>query len=225
MLATTLIAAAALAHTASAVPFANKGDAATLARRQFDSTDPVEQLAMVLLSFGVNVSDLKSDDKCAAPCLTDWTNGVSACSSDDENDVKTNVECACTDGNVALLQKCATCMGGDNVQIGSMFAQQCPVAVKALATSSVGSQASSTGGSAVTLPSATSIKSSASSALSSAASGAASAAHTSAVASHSAANGTVSQPAQTSQPAPGGAAKALVSHLSVGVVGFAVLLA
>lgn len=167
-----------------------------------------------------------------------------ACSSDDENDVKTNVECACTDGNVALLQKCATCMGGDNVQIGSsafasssssklayesvfctVFAQQCPMAVKALATSSIGSQASSTGGSAVTLPSATSIKSSASSALSSASSGAASAAHTSAVASHSAANGTVSQPAQTSQPAPGSAAKAVVSLLSLGAVGFAVFLA
>ncbi|BGO96398.1 hypothetical protein NBRC10513v2_003329 [Rhodotorula toruloides] len=225
MLATTLVAAAALAHTASAIPSSMKGDAATLAHRQFDSTDPVEQLAMVLLSFGVNVSDLKPGDKCAAPCLTDWTNGVSACSSEDENDVKTNVECACTDGNVDLLQKCATCMGGDNVQIGSMFAQQCPVAVKALATSSVGSQASSTGGSAVTLPSATSIKSSASSALSFAASGAASAAHTSAVASHSAAKGTVSQPAQTSQPAPGSAAKAVVSLLSLGAVGFAVFLA
>ncbi|BGP31567.1 hypothetical protein JCM10296v2_003339 [Rhodotorula toruloides] len=130
-----------------------------------------------------------------------------------------------TRGNVALLRKCATCMGGDNVQIGSMFAQQCPVAVKALASNSVGSQPSSTGGSAVDLPSATSIKSSASSALSSAVSGAASAAHTSTVASRSAANGTVSQPAQTSQPAPGSAAKAVVSLLSVGVVGFAVLLA
>ncbi|BGP24164.1 proteophosphoglycan 5 [Rhodotorula toruloides] len=237
MLVTSVIAAAALAHTAMAYSPLHR-DAPALARRQ-DSTDPVEQLAMVLLSFGVNVSDLKSSDQCAAPCLTDWANGVDACSTPDKNDVKTNVQCACTDGNVALLQKCTNCMGGENVQIGNrtfcssggpsqvpltvlvhtVFAQQCPVAVEALATSSVaGSQASSTGGLPITLPSATGLKSTASSVLSSATSDAASAAHTSAVAAHSTANG-------TSQPAPGSAAKTFVPLLSVSVVGLAVLFA
>lgn len=61
----------------SALPSADVNVASTVARRQLDSSDPVEQLAMILLSFGVSVSNLEPSDKCATPCLTDWSNGVS----------------------------------------------------------------------------------------------------------------------------------------------------
>ncbi|KAK4334095.1 LOW QUALITY PROTEIN: Proteophosphoglycan ppg4 [Rhodotorula toruloides] len=223
MLATTLFAAAALAHTVSAAAPPSGSDKNSLLRRQshpLDPNDPVEGLAGILLQFGTSVLGIEMNEPCAQPCLRGWKDGVESCTNpNDEGDYKTNVKCACREDKIALLQTCANCMGGENVQTGQAFAQQCPIALKALDGSSSGasSQASRTGSlssfSSALVASASSFK------VSSAA------AQTSAGASRPAATGTnTTQPAQTGEPAPGSADKTAASLLTLGAAGLAYLL-
>ncbi|BGO91092.1 hypothetical protein NBRC10512_005816 [Rhodotorula toruloides] len=223
MLATTLVAAVALAHTISAVSPAERKDKNSLFRRQshpFDPNDPVEGLAGILLQFGTSVLGIEVNEPCAQPCLQGWKDGVESCTNpNDEGDYKTSVKCACRKDNIALLQTCANCMGGVNVQTGQAFVQQCPVALKALdgSSSGVSSQASRTGSlssfSSALVASASSFKVSSS------------VVQTSAGTSRPAATGTnATQPAQTGEPAPGGADKTAASLLTLGAAGLAYLL-
>ncbi|BGP31565.1 hypothetical protein JCM10296v2_003337 [Rhodotorula toruloides] len=223
MLATTLFAAAALAHTISAVSPAESNDENSLFRRQshpLDPSDPVEGLAGILLQFGTSVLGIEINQPCAQPCLRGWKDGVASCTnSNDECDYKTNVKCACREDNVALLQTCANCMGGENVQTGQTFAKQCPTAIKALDGSSggVSSQASRTGSlnsfSSALVASASSFQVSSS------------ATRTTEGATRPAATGTnATQPAQTGEPAPGSADRTATSLLTLGAAGLAYLL-
>ncbi|KAJ8294816.1 hypothetical protein OF846_001892 [Rhodotorula toruloides] len=207
----------------SAVSPAERKDKNSLFRRQshpFDPNDPVEGLAGILLQFGTSVLGIEVNEPCAQPCLQGWKDGVESCTNpNDEGDYKTSVKCACRKDNIALLQTCANCMGGVNVQTGQAFVQQCPVALKALdgSSSGVSSQASRTGSlssfSSALVASASSFKVSSS------------VVQTSAGTSRPAATGTnATQPAQTGEPAPGGADKTAASLLTLGAAGLAYLL-
>ncbi|BGP07526.1 hypothetical protein JCM10049v2_003364 [Rhodotorula toruloides] len=223
MLATTLFVAAALTHIVSAAAFPSGSDKNSLLRRQshpLDPNDPVEGLAGILLQFGTSVLGIEMNEPCAQPCLRGWKDGVESCTnSNDEGDYKTNVKCACREDNIALLQTCASCMGGENVQTGQAFAQQCPIAIKALDGSSggVSSQASRSG----------SLNSFSSALVASASSFtvSSSAARASEGPTRPAATGTnATQPAQTGEPAPGSADKTDTSLLTLGAAGLAYLL-
>lgn len=99
MLATTLFAAAALAHTGtsrpplppraistlrplpavSAAAPPSGSDKNSLLRRQshpLDPNDPVEGLAGILLQFGTSVLGIEMNEPCAQPCLRGWKDGV-----------------------------------------------------------------------------------------------------------------------------------------------------